>query len=132
MKKITIPLSFVLLFFAGTQKAAAQYYFYDNKYYDNPVIFEAGASVGVMNCLTDIGGKKGIGKKFIKDLNFGNTQFSGGIFADVFYKNAVAIRAEGTFGQVKAYDSILKSVKSSTFGRYERNLSFRSKITEFQ
>lgn len=131
MKKITIPLSLVLMFFAGTQKAAAQYYFYDNKYYDNPVIFEVGASVGVMNCLTDIGGKKGIGKKFVKDLNFGNTQFSGGIFANAFYKNAVAIRAEGTFGQVKAYDSILKSVKASTFGRYERNLSFRSKITEF-
>ena len=32
---------------------------------------------------------------------------------------------------MKAYDSILNKVKASTTGRYERNLSFRSNITEF-
>ena len=83
-----------------------------------------------MNCLTDLGGKKGIGKRFVKDLNFGNTQLSGGIFFSAIFKNAVALRVEGTFGQVKAYDSVLNKVKASTFGRYERNLSFRSNITE--
>jgi hypothetical protein len=132
MKKIIPVLSLFILSAAGsTQKAEAQYYFYDNNYYDNPVIFEIGGSVGIMNCLTDVGGRKGVGKKFIKDLNLGNSQFAGSVFAGILYKNAVGIRAEGTFGQVKAYDSVLKSVKASTFGRYERNLSFRSKITEF-
>ncbi|MBS1510082.1 MAG: hypothetical protein JST86_04530 [Bacteroidetes bacterium] len=121
-----------LVFCIGlTQKTAAQYYFYDNRYYDNPVVYEIGASLGAMNCLTDVGGKKGIGKKFIKDLNFGNTQVSGSLFFNVMIKNAVGVRLEGTFGQVKAYDSILKSVKASTYGRYERNLSFRSPISEF-
>ncbi len=55
--------------FAGlvlcSQKASAQYYFYDDQYYDNPWFFEVGGSLGAMNCLTDIVGKKGIGKKFI-------------------------------------------------------------------
>jgi hypothetical protein len=131
MKKYFIVLAgSILLCFSGF-KAAAQYYFYDNNYYDNPVIFELGGSAGVMNCLSDLGGKKGIGKGFIKDLNFGNTQFAGGVYLNALYKNAVALRLEGTFGQVKAYDSVLKKVRTSTFGRYERNLSFRSNITEF-
>ncbi|MGG9960138.1 hypothetical protein [Ferruginibacter sp. SUN106] len=131
MKKLAPVTALIFLLLCSAQKTSAQYYFYDNNYYDNPVVYEMGASVGVMNCLTDLGGKKGIGKKFIKDLNFGNTQFAGGLFFNALYKNAVALRLEGTFGQVKAYDSILKSVKASTNGRYERNLSFRSNITEF-
>ncbi len=130
MKKISFLFCFVF-FIAGSQKATAQYYFYDNNYYDNPVMFELGGSVGVMNCLTDLGGKKGIGKKFIKDLNFGNTKFAGGVYASVTYKNAFAVRLEGTYGEVNAHDSILKSIKATVFGRYERNLSFRSRIAEF-
>lgn len=130
MKKLHLLSAVIVLLILSTQKTAAQYYFYNNNYYDNPVVYELGGSVAVMNCLTDLGGKKGIGKKFIKDLNFGNTQLAGSLFLSAIYKNAVALRIEGTFGQVKAYDSVLRSVKASTYGRYERNLSFRSNITE--
>ena len=45
-----------------------------------------------MNCLTDIGGKKGIGKKFIKDLNMGKTHLSGGLFLSATYKYALGLR----------------------------------------
>ncbi len=131
MKRFLVVTSAVTVLCLCTLKSGAQYYFYDNNYYDNPVIYELGGSVGIMNCLTDLGGKKGIGKKFVKDLNFGNTQVAGSVFFSALYKNAVALRLEGTFGQVKAYDSVLKKVKTSTYGRYERNLSFRSNITEF-
>jgi Domain of unknown function (DUF6089) len=131
MKKISvISTAVVALCFCGL-RSEAQYYFYDNNYYDNPVVYELGGSVGIMNCLSDLGGNKGIGKRFVKDLNFGNTQLAGSVYFNAMYKNAVALRLEGTFGQVKAYDSVLKKVKASTFGRYERNLSFRSNITEF-
>jgi hypothetical protein len=130
MKKLQLITIFFFLVCAA-QKTTAQYYFYDNNYYDNPVVYELGLSAGAMNCLTDLGGKKGIGKRFVKDLNFGNTQLSGGLYFSAIFKNAVALRVEGTFGQVKAYDSVLNKVKASTFGRYERNLSFRSNITEF-
>jgi len=131
MKKITIFVSIVFLLTTPVEKASAQYYFYDNNYYDSPIMYELGGSIGFMNCLTDLGGRKGIGKKFIKDLNMGNSQFAGSIFLSAIYKNAIALRAEATFGQVKADDAILKKVKTSTFGRYERNLSFRSRVTEF-
>lgn len=131
MKRILTALG-VLLFFTGFVKEAdAQYYFYDNKYYDNPLNFEIGGSVGIMNCLTDVGGRKGIGKKFIKDVNLGNNQLAGSVYLSANYKYAVSLRAEATFGQVKASDAVLQNVKASTFGRYERNLSFRSNITEF-
>lgn len=44
----------------------AQYYYYNNKYYDNAVVMELGVSGGMMNALTDLGGKKGIGKTLLK------------------------------------------------------------------
>lgn len=131
MKISTTVTALFFIILLPAKKTVAQYYFYDNNYYDNAIVFELGASMGIMNSLTDLGGNKGIGKKFIKDLNFSNTQFAGSFFLNAIFKNAVAVRLEGTFGQVKAYDSILKKVKTSTQGRYERNLSFRSNISEF-
>jgi hypothetical protein len=126
--KFRIVILFLLLF--GGNQLKAQYYFYDGKYYNNDLVFEFGGSVGAMNAFTDLGGRKGIGKKFVKDFNFKNTQFCGGIFFSAVYRNEIALRIEGTFGQIHAYDSILKSVAPTTNGRYERNLSFRSSITE--
>ena len=131
MKKLTIAFCVILLFTVSAKKASAQYYFYDNKYYDNPLTFELGGSVGLMNCLTDLGGNKGIGKKFVKDLNLGKTKFAGSISLTAMYQYMFALRLEATFGQIAADDKILKKVAPSTFGRYERNLSFRSKITDF-
>lgn len=130
MKKIKILIPAFLLFTLPFKKVFAQYYFYDNNTYYTPLVFEIGGSLGVMNCLTDMGGKKGLGKTFVKDLNIGNTQFNASIYLGAIYKEAVGLRIEGTFGQIKAYDSILKSVQSTT-PRYNRNLSFSSKITEF-
>ncbi len=130
MKKITLLIATVLLFIASGYKASAQYYFYDSYSYDSPIMFELGGSVGIMNCLTDVGGKKGLGKRFIKDLNLGNNQMNGSIYLSATYKEKIALRIEGTFGHVKSYDSILISEKSTSQGRYERNLSFKSKISE--
>jgi hypothetical protein len=131
MKKITLLAVLVSAVLTGFVKSAsAQYYFYDNNYYDAPLMFEFGASFGGMNCLTDVGGRKGLGKRFIKDLVVGNTRPNASVYLSATYKDAVAIRLEGTFGSVKAYDSVLKNVRASSQGRYERNLHFRSKITE--
>ena len=103
MKKITILSCIILMLSASVEKASAQYYFYDNKYYDSPLLFELGGSVGIMNCLTDLGGRKGIGKKFIKDLNMGKTKLAGSIYLSALYKNAFAIRLEATFGTCTKY-----------------------------
>lgn len=131
MKRITFALSLVVMLMGYSKKADAQYYFYNDTYYDNPVLFEVGASVGVMNCLTDLGGKKGIGKRFIKDLNFGNNEIAGGVYFSAMYKYAIGLRLEATFGKVSAFDSILAGVTDIAKNRFNRNLSFRSSISEF-
>lgn len=130
MKRITLLIAAILILGTTGQKAFAQYYFYDANSYNNPVMFEFGASAGAMNCLTDIGGKKGLGKKFTKDMNLGNTQINGSIYLMATYKEAVSLRIEGTFGTVRSYDSILVNEKLTTQGRYQRNLNFKSKISE--
>jgi len=130
MRKL-IALALVICLIPS-QPLEAQYYYYNSKYYESDVVFEIGVSGGVMNSLTDLGGKKGIGKNFIKDLRWKTARLSYGAYIMAMYRNAIGGRIEGTFGQVAGYDSILKNVAASTNGRYERNLSFRSKIAELQ
>jgi len=131
MKRSAVVL-WVLVFSINASSLKAQFYYYNDRYYDSPLAFEIGGSAGLMNSLTDLGGKKGIGKNFIKDLNWKNAKPSFSVYALAMYKYAVGVRLEGTFGSVQAADSSLRSVATSTFGRYERNLSFKSKITDVQ
>ena len=130
MKKIYLVVSLLTIMVIGAKPAAAQYYFFDDTYYDQPVLYEAGFSVNAMNCLTDIGGKHGIGTKFIKDLNLGFTHISGGVFANVMYKNMVGMRIEGTFGKVSSHDAVLEGLTDEAKNRYNRNLDFKSNISE--
>ncbi len=131
MKKITIIFSIFLMLTLFVEKATAQYYFYNNTYYDNPITFEIGGSIGAINCLTDLGGNKGVGKKFVKDLNLGKTNIAGSISLTAMYEYMLALRLEATFGTITADDKVLAKVAPSTYGRYERNLNFKSKITDF-
>ncbi len=126
--KLTLCIAILLCINAtGT----AQFYFYNDKYYEDDVTFEIGGSAGIMNCLTDIGGKKGIGKGFIKDLNGKNTQMAYGGYMEALYKHTIGLRLEGTFGKLKAYDSILSGDNSDAKNRYYRNLNFKTNISEF-
>ena len=129
MRKATILITIIILI-APLQKAFAQYYFYDNNTYYPDVMYEFGASAGLMNCLTDVGGRKGLGGRFVKDVNTGTTQFNGGAYFSATYREAVSLSVQATFGKIYAYDSILEPVKETT-PRYNRNLSFSSKINEF-
>ncbi len=128
-KNITYIISLVALL--TSLSGNAQFYYYNNNYVENDITFELGGSVGIMNCLTDVGGKKGVGKKFIKDLNMKNSQLAAGGFISALYKSVIGLRLEGTFGKVKAYDSVLQGDASDAKFRYYRNLNFQSKVTEF-
>jgi hypothetical protein len=112
--------------------AQSQTYYYNDRYYESACIVEAGAGVGIMNSLTDLGGKKGIGKGFIKDLDWKNAKPAASIYAMGLYKYALGLRLEITFGKVQGMDAALQPVAASTAGRYERNLSFTSQITDLQ
>ena len=129
MRKCLVMVVLSLIFSHHPLKA--QYYYYNNKYYDGPIVFELGLTGGIMNSLTDLGGKAGKGKDFLKDLRWKTAKASYGAYFAVTYNEVITGRFEATFGQVVGFDSILKNVASSTFGRYERNLSFKSRISEF-
>lgn len=111
--------------------SVSQNYFYNNRYYDNNFLFEFHASAGAMNCLTDLGGRPGEGKGFIKDLNIRYTKFCGGISAGFVYLYTAGAKLEFNAGAVEAADYILKN-DQSTGGknRYRRNLHFKSNIYE--
>jgi hypothetical protein len=130
MKKVFFTVAIISCMVLGNKNASAQHYFFDGEYYDNPFLYEAGISLNAMNCLTDMGGNKGIGKKFLKDLNMGKTHISGGVFFSVAYKNAVALRLEGTFGKISGNDNVLAGVTDIAKERFNRNLNFRSYITD--
>lgn len=119
-----------LLFLIIATNVKSQSYFYNSQYYANPLIFEGGVSVGIMNSLTDVGGRAGRGKAGAKDLNMQVTTGCTGIYIGALYNSTIGLRLEGTIGKVQSHDSLLKDVKNTAIGRYNRNLSFRSPIRE--
>lgn len=108
--------SIVLLALVIQIQARAQYYFYNDRYYDSKSLLEVGISTGGMNCITDIssGGA------------YKNINFSSSFYGDVIFSNVWGLRLEYTMGNVDAADS-LNSKRSVRL----RNLSFRSTIDEF-
>lgn len=112
------------------QQGNAQAYYSNNRYYEPAVLYEAGISAGGINCLTDIGGHKGTGKKFIKDINWNNMRYGIGLFVHASWQQALSVRLQGTWAQVTASDDDLKGIDGPAQYRYRRHLSFRTSITE--
>jgi opacity protein-like surface antigen len=96
----------------------------------NDVTIEAGVSSGIMNCLTDLGGRAGTGKSFFKDINWKQGKVNWGVFTEILYQSTLGARLEFTVGNVAADDNVLAGDQSAAQTRYRRNLQFRSKIKE--
>lgn len=131
MKRTLATSSIALLCIYSNSLNAQRPDFSEDVYYSNTVTVEIGASVGAMNCFTDLGGRKGAANKLALDINMANTELAGSIYFSTFYKNALGLRFEATWGVAKSSDNSLKKEKeTATVGRYERNLSFRTPIFE--
>ena len=89
---------------------------YNNAYPDKAVTVTLGLSGGVMNCLTDIGGKSAVLKTFKPE---------GGFYVGAMYQQIVGARLEIAWGSVTASD-----INSPKPGTRTRNLSFSSDISE--
>ncbi len=57
MKALKSIALFFIISLCISNQVHAQYYFFDEDYYDNDVLFEVGASINAMNSLTDLAGK---------------------------------------------------------------------------
>jgi len=107
-----------------------QFYFSANNKAEPELLWELGAAAGAMNCLTDIGGNNGTGKKFIKDINWNQAQPGAGLFVSAAWHYIFAIRLQAAMGLITGSDAVLKTSSSSARNRYLRNLQFRTNITE--
>ncbi|MBL7736230.1 MAG: hypothetical protein JNL51_12285 [Chitinophagaceae bacterium] len=109
---------------------SAQFDSRNSNYFDSPWEIFAGVSPGAMNCLTDIGGREGRGSAFIKDLRLRNSQPAAGIHLGIRRNDILWMRLEINRGSLSGEDSILQQAAPGSYGRYTRNLHFRTVITE--
>lgn len=123
-------LTIFLLAILPSHSVHAQYYYYNNQYYDNDLVFEIGAGIGGMNCITDLGGNPK-GGFYIKDINWKNTNLNANLSVGAMYQGMIGARLQVTYGSVHAFDSILKGTSGAALARYQgRNASFKSSIRE--
>jgi hypothetical protein len=102
------------------------------QYYNNSFSYELTAGFGVMNCITDIGGSNSDKTYYINEIRLKNTKPCFSISGAAMYQNLIGVRLEGMWGAVQSADADIDidGASVNVKSKYERNLSFRSKISE--
>lgn len=91
---------------------------------------ELGLGIGPMFFLGDLGGSAGVGKTFIKDLDFPLTKLCKGLYLNYYPTEFIGIRVAGNLGYVEGDDAEAPAKGGSEEDRKYRNLHFKSKISE--
>ena len=92
--------------------------------------YEAGFTVGPMVFLGDLGGHAGLGTPFLKDYNMNATKLTYGIYVAAHPSELLGIRLSANFGAVEGDDSYVQNKGGEEVSRLNRNLNFKSNITE--
>lgn len=92
--------------------------------------WEAGFNFGPMFFLGDLGGSAGIGKPFVKDLDFPLTNLSKTLYGAYYPSELIGIRLAFNHGVLKGDDSKAPNKGGAEVDRLQRNLSFKSSILE--
>jgi len=92
--------------------------------------FEAGVTVGPMVFLGDLGGHQGLGTPFLKDYNMNATKLTYGIYVAAHPSELLGIRLSANFGSVEGDDNYITNKGGEEVSRLNRNLNFKSNITE--
>ncbi|MEP7251894.1 MAG: hypothetical protein ABI683_05920 [Ginsengibacter sp.] len=91
---------------------------------------EVGINIGPSFFLGDLGGHRGKGTGFIKDLNLPLTKVMKGLFAAVYPNEWLGIRAAAEIGELEGEDHIIDTKGVNELWRKQRNLDFKSNISE--
>ena len=91
---------------------------------------EVGINIGPSFFLGDLGGNRGVGKRFIKDVNFSLTNIMKGVFISVYPNEWLGLRAAAQIGKLEGQDDIINTKGRAELFRKQRNLDFRSNISE--
>lgn len=123
----------LLLLFAAFSYSGlySQQYFYNDRYYENSWLLETGVGFGLMNCLTDLGGKKDGGQPFLRDLILRNAKPSIGLSLSVTYHYQLGLRVSYTRGSLWGSDHEIASSGTAPGIRRKRNLHFKTSLSEW-
>lgn len=91
---------------------------------------EIGLGVGPSFFLGDLGGTRGEGRTFVKDINFPLTKLMKGLYLNFYPTEWLGFRVAANLGELEAYDSIITNHGGEELERKKRNLDFRSKLSE--
>ena len=69
---------------------------------------EAGLAIGPLFFLGDLGGNRGVGTDFAKDINFPLTKISKGIFLNIYPTDFLGFRFAINQGKLEGYDYKIK------------------------
>lgn len=92
--------------------------------------YEIGLGFGPMFFLGDLGGTAGIGKPFVKDLDFPLTKFSKNLYASYYPSEWLGFRLAINHGVLEGDDKQAPNKGGAEVDRLQRNLSFKSSILE--
>jgi hypothetical protein len=92
--------------------------------------FEAGITVGPMVFMGDLGGHYGVGTTFLKDYNVNTTKLAFGVYLTAHPSELIGIRLSANFGSIEGDDSYISNKGGEEVARLNRNLNFKSSITE--
>ena len=91
---------------------------------------EVGLGLGPSFFLGDLGGNQGKGKTFIKDVNLPLTKLMKGLYVCYYPSEWFGFRLAVNQGVLDGYDSIINNKGTAERLRKQRNLDFKSNITE--
>lgn len=92
--------------------------------------FEAGLNIGPSFFLGDLGGHRGKGTRFVKDLNLPTTQMFYGAFLTYYPNEWFGIRAAAQYGKLSGADDLITTKGENELYRKQRNLDFKTNLAE--
>jgi len=91
---------------------------------------EAGINIGPLFFLGDLGGHRGKGTTFLKDLNLPLTKIMKGVFMTVYPNEWLGVRVAADIGKLDGFDNIIDTKGVNELWRKQRNLDFRTNLSE--
>ena len=91
---------------------------------------ETGINFGPSFFLGDLGGNRGKGTNFLKDLNLGLTKMMKGVFFTVYPNKWLGFRLAVDYTYLEGRDDIIKTNGIDELWRKQRNLDFKTNIWE--
>jgi hypothetical protein len=91
---------------------------------------EVGLGIGPSFFLGDLGGTRGKGRTFVKDLNIPLTKMMKGIYVNLYPAEWIGFRLAANLGELEGYDSLITDKGGDEIYRKRRNLAFKSNLSE--